>query len=216
MVWVRASCAACRSTRLCPKFPSAGKTFIRALAGEVLRGEDDHFVRTDGSVQWMRWEARPWYDPTGGIGGIVLFAEEITARKQVEGALHDSEEKLRLAVEGARLGIWNWDLKTGELLGSPLAFALFGLPADTKFDFEIFLSTLHPDDRGMVQEAMKRTVAEQVEYDVEYRCIWPDKTERWITAKGRAYRDDAGEPIRIGGIIRRHRAPASPRRAAPQ
>ncbi len=185
-----------------PEIPERWKdVHRRALAGEVLRGEDDHFVRTDGSVQWMRWEARPWYDRTGGIGGIVLFAEEITARKQVEGALHDSEEKLRLAVEGARLGIWNWDLKTGELLGSPLAFALFGLPADTKFDFEIFLSTLHPDDRGMVQEAMKRTVAEQVEYDVEYRCIWPDKTERWITAKGRAYRDDAGEPIRIGGIV---------------
>jgi len=185
-----------------PEIPERWKeVHRRALAGEVLRGEDDHFVRTDGSLQWMRWEARPWYDRTGAIGGIVLFAEEMTARKQAEGALHASEEKLRLAVEGARLGIWNWDLKTGELFGSPLAFALFGLPADTKFDFGIFLATLHPDDRGMVEAAMKRTVAEQVEYDVEYRCIWPNGTERWIAAKGHAYRDGAGESIRIGGIV---------------
>ena len=185
-----------------PEVPERWKEIHRrALRGEVQQGEDDRLERTDGTVQSMRWEVRPWYDRTGNVGGIVIFAEEITARKQAERALHDSEEKLRLAVEGARLGTWNWDLKTGELFGSPLAFALFGLPADTKFDFEIFLSTLHPDDRGMVEEAMKRTLAEQVEYDVEYRCIWPDGTERWIAAKGRAYRDDAGEPIRIGGIV---------------
>jgi PAS domain S-box-containing protein len=78
---------------------------------------------------------------------------------------------------------------------------MFGLPADTKFDFGIFLSTLHPDDRAMVNEAMKRTLAEHVEYDVEYRCIWPDGTERWIAAKGRVYRNEAGENIRVGGIV---------------
>jgi PAS domain S-box-containing protein len=185
-----------------PEIPERWKQIHRrALGGEVVRNENDHFKRGDGSVKWLRWEVRPWRDGTGAIAGILAFTEDITERKLANDALYDSQERLRLALDGARLGTWNWDLKTGELTGSPLAFAMFGLPAETKFDFEIFLSTLHPDDRAMVEKAMKRTLAELVEYDVEYRCIWPDGTERWIAAKGRAYLNEAGGPIRVGGIV---------------
>jgi PAS domain S-box-containing protein len=56
----------------------------RGMAGEVLNMEVDRFERTDGSVQWVRWEIRPWRDPAGNIGGIVIFAEEISERKQTE------------------------------------------------------------------------------------------------------------------------------------
>ncbi len=188
--------------KMFPEMPERWKeVHRRALAGEVLRDENDHFERADGSVKWLRWEVRPWRDGAGTIAGILAFTEDITERKLADDTFHDSQEKLRLALDGARLGTWNWDLKTGELVGSPLAFAMFGLPADTKFDFEIFLATLHPDDRTMVNDAMNRTLVEHVEYDVEYRCVWPDGTERWIAAKGRAYHNDAGENIRVGGIV---------------
>ena len=164
-----------------PEMPERWKeVHRRALAGEVLRGENDHFERADGSVKWLRWEVRPWRDGVGAIAGILAFTEDITERKLADDAFHNSEEKLRLALDGARLGTWNWDLKTGELGGSPLAFALFGLPPDTKFNFDIFLGTLHPDDRPLVDAAMRRTLADHSEYEVEYRCVWPDGTERWI------------------------------------
>jgi PAS domain-containing protein len=58
-------------------------------------------------------------DALGALCGGVAVLHDITERKRVEEALRDSEEKLRLALEGARLGTWNWDLKTGELVGSP-------------------------------------------------------------------------------------------------
>jgi PAS domain S-box-containing protein len=185
-----------------PEVPERWKEIHRrGLAGEVLRGEDDRLDRSDGSVQWIRWEVRPWHDGTGEIAGVVIFAEEITERKRAEQGLRDSEEKLRLALDGARLGTWEWNPKTGKLAGSPLSFALFGLPADTEFNFGMFLSMIHPDDRARVDEAMKRTLADQSEYNVEYRMIWPDGSNRWIAAKGRAYQNDAGENLRVGGIL---------------
>jgi PAS domain S-box-containing protein len=65
----------------------------RGLAGEVLGEDADRFVRADGSVQWLRWEIRPWYDKRGEVGGIVIFTVDITERKQAEQALRASEQR---------------------------------------------------------------------------------------------------------------------------
>jgi PAS domain S-box-containing protein len=74
----------------------------RALAGEVLRAENDRFDRTDGSVQWLRWEVRPWHDASGDIGGIVVFTEDTTARKLAEDALRQAVESLETQAEELR------------------------------------------------------------------------------------------------------------------
>jgi len=78
----------------------------RALAGEVLRAENDRFDRADGSVQWTRWEARPWLDPRGGIAGIVVFAEDITERILAEEATRESEERFHAMLNGIPQLAW--------------------------------------------------------------------------------------------------------------
>ncbi len=65
----------------------------RGLAGEVLRSEGDRFGRADGSAQWVRWEIRPWHDVAGNIGGIVIFAEDISDIKEAELALRRAKEE---------------------------------------------------------------------------------------------------------------------------
>jgi PAS domain S-box-containing protein/putative nucleotidyltransferase with HDIG domain len=56
----------------------------KALAGEISSAEDDPYVREDGTVDWTRWECRPWYEADGSIGGIIVYTEVITERKQAE------------------------------------------------------------------------------------------------------------------------------------
>jgi len=91
---------------LSPGLPGHWKeSHRRALAGEVVRAEADLFKRADGGVQWIRWHVRPWRDRKGDIGGIVIFTEDITERKQAEVQLRDSEERFRNTFEQAAIGI---------------------------------------------------------------------------------------------------------------
>ena len=77
------------------------KAHQRGLAGETLRADEDRFERADGTVQWSRWEVIPWRASDGTVGGIILFAEDITKHRE-------TDERLRLAASvftNAREGI---------------------------------------------------------------------------------------------------------------
>ncbi|MBV5274207.1 MAG: PAS domain S-box protein, partial [Lamprocystis purpurea] len=68
-----------------PEIPESWReVHRRCLAGEVIRAEEEPFERQDGSVHWVRWEVRPWHRGDGAVGGIVIFSEDITARKLAE------------------------------------------------------------------------------------------------------------------------------------
>jgi PAS domain S-box-containing protein len=71
----------------------------RALQGEVLRDDDDYFIRPDGSITYTRWECRPWYHSDNSIGGMIAYTEVITERKLAEIALKESEKNLQLKNE---------------------------------------------------------------------------------------------------------------------
>jgi PAS domain S-box-containing protein len=90
-----------------PEVPERWKEAHRSgLAGQVLQGEKDRFDRSDHSVQWIRWEIRPWYDRTGGIGGVAIFTEDITARIIAEDTLRDSEDRFHTMLNGIPQLAW--------------------------------------------------------------------------------------------------------------
>ena len=76
----------------------------RALAGEVIRGDADRFEPSNGAVQWVRWEARPWFERKGNIGGIIVISEDITEKRLSEEALRKSEERHRTILQTAQDG----------------------------------------------------------------------------------------------------------------
>ena len=85
-----------------PSFPEHWKQADqRALAGEVIELDEEEFVRHDGTTIWLRWEDRPWRDANGDIGGIIVFSENITDRKQAQLALAEESARTRLLFEKA-------------------------------------------------------------------------------------------------------------------
>ncbi len=81
-----------------PELPERWKeAHRRGMAGEIVRKENDQFERGNGSTQWLRWEILPWHDRSGCIGGIVIFAEDITADKRVQAELKQLQEEFHEA-----------------------------------------------------------------------------------------------------------------------
>ena len=83
-----------------PEISDGWKDVHRAgLGGEVVRAEEDRFERADGSVQWLRWEVRPWREADGAVGGIIIMSEDITERKEaalrVMASLREKEVMLK-------------------------------------------------------------------------------------------------------------------------
>ena len=97
----------------------------RALAGEVLRSEEDPFDRADGSRQWLRWEVRPWRRGDGRIGGIVIFSENISHRKQIALELQASEERYRHFFENSSSVMLIIDPADGQVVDANLAATRF-------------------------------------------------------------------------------------------
>jgi len=79
-----------------PEMPERWKEIHRrCLAGAVEKCDEDPFPRADGRLDWVRWEIRPWHEATGEIGGIILFSEVITARRQAEESIRDYADRLQ-------------------------------------------------------------------------------------------------------------------------
>jgi PAS domain S-box-containing protein len=131
----------------------------RGLAGEVLRSEGDRLDRRDGSVQWMRWEICPWHDQSGAVGGIVIFAEDVTQRKLVEDALKASEQRYRDIAEN------HTDYVSRYLPGGILTFVNTALARLTGLKPEELLGTcfypyLEEGDREAVISTIEALTAE--------------------------------------------------------
>lgn len=120
---------------------------------------------------------------------------------RAEAALRASEERYALAISGSRDGIWDWNVVTNELYYSPRLKELFGFE-DHEFPnvFESWSSRLHPDDRERVMQAVNRML-EGVPYDIEYRFLTRSSQYRWVRAKGLAFHDENGRPIRAAGSV---------------
>ena len=97
--------------------------------------------------------------------------------------LKENEARLRFALSAGRLGSWDLDLDTNALSCSALFKTSFGRSGTDALTREDVLASTHPEDRVRVDEAFARALENRVDYDVEYRTVWPDGSTHWITAR---------------------------------
>ena len=187
---------------------------VRHIRAGLDYSQEFRCRRADGSLLWLKEDVRVKRIEEGHWW-LVGVSTEITDRKQWElereqllletrqahEQLQQSEAYLRLAVEGAGVGIWLLDFRTNQRLWSSQSKALFGFSETQEVTTEMFLNALHPDDRLRWHEVFNQTLTGHSEYQIEYRVLWPDGSLHWLEAKGSTARDESGQVIRMEGVL---------------
>lgn len=136
-------------------------------------------------------------------GGVVVF-RDVTASREAEEALYRSEQRLKLALENARLGTWDWRIATGECyLDDRWLGMLDYLPNELPHRIETWERTLHPEDLASVWAILKGHLeSDDALYDVEYRGRKKNGEWIWINSRGRVQERDAeGRALRMMGTV---------------
>jgi len=132
---------------------------------------------------------------------IISLCRDITERKRAEEALRASTERYELAVRGAGVGIWDWDIRTGKVYYSPRWKRLFGYDENDIGDgVEDWVRLLHPDERdGILKFQDEFLAGTSPTVTVEYRLRHKDGSYRWIVAHALVVRDEQGSACRLVG-----------------
>ncbi|HEY9646166.1 MAG TPA: ATP-binding protein [Chroococcidiopsis sp.] len=113
-----------------------------------------------------------------------------------------SDETLRLALEFAQLGCWDWDLRSNQMQWSDYQYRLLGLePGSVEPSNDLWSDRTHPDDKPYVEQAIAIALGTQSPYNQEYRVVWDDGSVHWVASRGQTLNDANGKPIRMLGVL---------------
>ncbi len=144
-----------------------------------------------------------WYETSAypQVRGLSLFSRDITDRKHAEEILSEAEDRLRLAPEAARIGVWTYDVVKHRFICSSELQQIFGLAQVPSEDIEeAFFCLIHPEDRIEVRDVITRAVEQRSLYEIPFRYRHASGETRWMLSRGKVCSDSAGQPYRVVGI----------------
>ncbi len=116
--------------------------------------------------------------------------------------IQENAAQLQMALSAARMGMWDWNLVTGEVNWSPEHAVLFGLePGSFDGKYETFDARVHPEDRSGLNLALKQALHAKSIYQHEFRVIWPDGSIHWVEGRGQGFYDQTGKAVGMTGTI---------------
>lgn len=116
--------------------------------------------------------------------------------------LRESEARLRLALESARLGTFDWDIGAQRIVWSRAHEELWGFgPGEFDGKYETFSQRVHPDDLAVIGAELQRCLASRERFAGEYRVVWPDGSIHWVAGLGEFEFNEGGEAVRMRGVV---------------
>ena len=175
----------------------------RLRAGQRIEHYETVRVRKDGRLIDISLTVSPIRGPEGKIVGASKIARDITEQRQARRALDEASDRLKLALDAARLGDWSWDAKTDIVTMSETAAAIFGIPPGPHMTWTQMRQLLHEEDRERARAAVETALITRGEYDIEYRVRDTDKSEVWVwvAAKGHGVYNDDGSMVGMLGLV---------------
>jgi len=185
-----------------PEFAVADEAAIEELRqrGIAAPREKEYFTRdgrrvpvlVSGSVMGIGPDGRPQ---------VVAFITDLTPIKKAEQTVRDSEQRLRMALEGGRMGLWEWDIEAGHDFWDRRVYELLGLDRQGPANLERFLQHVDPLDVERLNERTKKSLADGGDFEAEFRLIRRSGKTVWVASRGRTIRDASGKIVRMLGVL---------------
>jgi len=176
-------------------------TIERAVKENTNVTFDERIVRPDGGVRYLHSWAGIRIDEKGE-GGLVGACFDTTELFEATTELRRSQAWLRMALEAAQLGLWEWDILRNTVTWSRDVESLFGVaPGSFAGTYDAYLALVHPEDRERVYSSVRASLARGGEYEVLHRVIAADGSIRWIEGHGRVFPDAQGRRVRMAGAV---------------
>jgi len=176
-----------------------------ALFQQLRAGSIDHYqlekryLRRDGSLVWGSLSVSLLKNSASPL--VVAMVEDITEKKKGEESLRDNEERFRLAQQAARIGTFEWNIRTGVNTWTPELESMHGLaPGGFTATQAAFEDLVHSDDRARVIDLVDRSLKTGEPMRGEWRVVWPDGTVRWIVGRWQVFMNESGQPSRMIGV----------------
>ena len=174
----------------------------------ILKQSDTYTVtyrirHKDGRYIWLESTGKSIYNlDSATVQEIIIVSRDVTQRKQAEEALRQSELRLRIALNAAQMGTWDWNIATNQVRWSDRTELIFGLKIGSfSGRFEALLSMIHVEDRTYFTEQISHALTQEINYEVEVRIYRSDGTIRWIASIGDVLRDSTGKPLGMAGVV---------------
>ncbi|MBD2094303.1 PAS domain-containing protein [Trichocoleus sp. FACHB-591] len=190
--------------------PADGERVATAIAAALHPSSsgiyeiDYRILWDDATERWISANGQALFIGEGEFRQPVSFLGtvlDVTEGKQAEERLRKSAERLSIALTAAKLGDWSWSAATDIVTFSEQAAEMFGIPPGPYMNWTQMQSLIHPEDREQARLQAEQAVANRTDYDIEYRVLHSNRSERWIAAKGRAQYDSSGQVLEMLGVV---------------
>jgi PAS domain S-box-containing protein len=154
-----------------------------------------------GTLRWVAAKGTFYYLPNGEAMRMLGMAFDVTELKRTQEALRESDERLRLAVQGGRMFAYSWDATTDLIERSGESAKILGIDEGAAVTGQQVIAKVHPADCENLTLALSQLTPENSGLQMTYRMIRPDGTVIWVERNSRAYFDEHGKLLRIVGMV---------------